>query len=65
MSELQNNYLKSLISMREDDFTKNILKPLFEAMGYERVDFNGGPYEKGKDLIAHYRQPPRRENKIK
>jgi len=64
MSELQNNYLKSLISMREDDFTKNILKPLFEAMGYERVDFNGGPYEKGKDLIAHYRQPPRRENKI-
>lgn len=64
MTESPNNYLKSLISMREDDFTKNILKPLFEAMGYERVDFNGGPYEKGKDLIAHYRQPPRRENKI-
>ncbi|MGY3960313.1 NACHT domain-containing protein [Aeromonas popoffii] len=64
MTESSNNYLKSLISMREDDFTKKILKPLFEAMGYERVDFNGGPYEKGKDLIAHYRQPPRRENKI-
>ncbi|MFB0596063.1 hypothetical protein ACETWN_20010 [Aeromonas hydrophila] len=38
--------IKSLTEMKEDDFTKNILKPLFEAMGYERVDFNGGPFER-------------------
>ncbi len=50
--------------MGEDDFTKLILKPLFEAMGYERVDFNGGPYERGRDLIAQIRMPPRKEPRV-
>ncbi len=54
-------YIKALISLKEDDFTKEILKPLFEAMGYERVDFNGGSYERGRDLIAQRRIPPRKE----
>lgn len=54
-------YIKALVSLKEDEFTKNILKPLFEAMGYERVDFNGGPYERGRDLIAQRRIPPRTE----
>lgn len=47
--------------MHEDDFSKNILKPLFESMGYERVEFNGGSHERGRDLIAQKRLPPRRE----
>jgi hypothetical protein len=50
--------------MREDDFTKKILKPLFEAMGYERVDFNGGPLERGRDLIAQIRIPPRKQLRV-
>ena len=54
-------YLKALTSLQEDEFTKKILKPLFEAMGYERVDFNGGSYERGRDLIAQRRIPPRTE----
>tara|TARA_R110002020_G_scaffold37774_3_gene113906 strand:+ start:311 stop:2464 length:2154 start_codon:yes stop_codon:yes gene_type:complete len=53
--------LESLVALGEDEFTKEILKPLFEAMGYERVEFNGGPYEKGKDLIAQRRIPPMKE----
>ena len=58
-SEL-NSQLKQLCLMREDDFTRDILKPLFEAMGYERVDFNGGSLERGRDLIAQMRIPPRK-----
>lgn len=54
-------YIQALCALHEDDFTKNILKPLFESMGYERVDFNGGAYERGKDLIAQRRIPPRKE----
>jgi len=54
-------YIQALCALHEDDFTKNILKPLFEAMGYERVDFNGGAYERGRDLIAQRRIPPRKE----
>lgn len=53
--------LKSLVALDEDEFTKEILKPLFEAMGYDRVEFNGGPYERGKDLIAQRRIPPMKQ----
>lgn len=53
-------YLDALRTFREDDFSRSILKPLFEAMGFDRVDFNGGPYEKGRDLIAQRRMPPKR-----
>ncbi|MBS3796141.1 NACHT domain-containing protein [Pseudoalteromonas sp. BDTF-M6] len=56
-SELQKQ-LNSLKALHEDDFSKLIIKPLFEAMGYQRVDFNGGPFERGKDLIAQIRVPP-------
>lgn len=52
MDTVIKKYLDALCAMHEDDFTKNILKPLFEAMGYDRVDFNGGPFERGRDLIA-------------
>lgn len=47
-------YLEILQEMKEDDLSKNIIVPLFKAMGCSRVDFHGGPYENGKDIIAHY-----------
>lgn len=53
-------YLDALCSFREDDFSRMILKPLLEAMGFERVDFNGGAYEKGRDIIAQRRMPPKK-----
>lgn len=56
-SELQKQ-LNALKKLHEDDFTSIVVKPLFEAMGYNRVDFNGGPYERGKDLIAQISIPP-------
>lgn len=61
MESQQDRYLKELQRMHEDEFTKSILKPLFEAMGYLRVDFNGGPLERGRDLIAQIKVPPKRE----
>lgn len=64
MKIIEDNYLNGLISLKEDDFTSIILKPLFESMGYDRVDFHGGANEKGKDLIAQYHIPPRREKRI-
>jgi len=39
--------------MREDDFSKTLVIPLLKKMGYEFTDFNGGPYEQGKDIIAY------------
>ncbi|MFT5851567.1 MAG: flagellar biosynthesis GTPase FlhF [Colwellia sp.] len=44
--------MQAMCSLHEDDFTKKILLPLFEAKGYDRVCFNGGQNEKGKDLLA-------------
>ncbi|MDI3198260.1 NACHT domain-containing protein [Serratia nevei] len=50
-------YLNALQSLKEDDLSQRIIKPLFESMGCYRVDFHGGPYEKGKDLIAYSKAP--------
>ena len=38
--------------MREDDFTQIVLRPLFIKLGFADVEFSGGTYEEGKDLIA-------------
>jgi hypothetical protein len=61
MESLNEKYIRALCALKEDDFSREILKPLFESMGYERVDFNGGPYERGRDLIAQRRIPPNKE----
>lgn len=61
MESINEKYIQALCALHEDDFTKRILKPLFESMGFERVDFNGGSYERGRDLIAQRRIPPRKE----
>jgi len=53
----QQSYLAALQKMKEDDFSRNIIKPLFESMDFSRVDFVGGPFEEGKDLIAEYAAP--------
>lgn len=64
MKSMHDKYIQSLCALHEDDFTRNILKPLFESMGFERVDFNGGPYERGRDLIAQRRIPPSKETYV-
>ncbi|MFB2707088.1 MULTISPECIES: restriction endonuclease [Marinobacter] len=50
--------IDALGGFKEDDLTKRILVPLFQAMGYTRVEFNGGPNERGRDLIAQKDNPP-------
>ena len=54
----QNKYFLAMQAYQEDDFTKEILLPLFRSMGYDRVEFHGGPNERGRDLIATTSLPP-------
>ncbi|QYK14597.1 hypothetical protein K0I63_08980 [Shewanella rhizosphaerae] len=51
-------YFVAMQSYKEDDFTKEVLVPLFKSMGYDRVEFHGGPSERGRDLIATAILPP-------
>jgi len=41
-----------LTALSEEALTKDVLIPLFKSLGYTKVDYNGGPYEIGKDLIC-------------
>lgn len=41
--------------IHEDDLSKHVLIPLLKSMGYHHVEFYGGPYEQGKDVIAYMR----------
>ncbi|CAI1081581.1 restriction endonuclease [Serratia grimesii] len=50
-------YLKALQDLKEDELSEQIIKPLFESMGCYRVDFHGGAYEEGKDIIAYVKAP--------
>lgn len=40
-----------LVALSESDLTIRVLVPLFSALGFTRVDYHGGPYEHGKDLV--------------
>lgn len=51
-------YFLAMQAYKEDDFTKEVLVPLFKAMKYDRVEFHGGPSERGRDLIATAILPP-------
>ncbi|MDD9155174.1 hypothetical protein PVK64_03075 [Aliivibrio sp. S4TY2] len=54
----KDKYFLAMQAYKEDDFTKEILTPLFKSMGYDRVEFHGGPSERGRDLIATAILPP-------
>jgi hypothetical protein len=41
----------AILQLKEDDLTRQVLIPLFSAMGYENVRFHGGQIlEQGKDM---------------
>jgi hypothetical protein len=44
--------LDALQSIKEEELTTQVLQPLLVALGYKSVDYHGGPYEEGKDLIC-------------
>lgn len=58
----KDKYFLAMQAYKEDDFTKEILVPLFKAMNYDRVEFHGGPSERGRDLIATAILPPPKRN---
>ena len=48
-------YQKLLLQLQdldEHELTTRVLLPLFTAIGYEKVEYSGGPGEKGKDIIC-------------
>lgn len=45
--------LESIQNLPEDDFSRSVLMPLLGKIGYINIEFNGGSYEQGKDIIAH------------
>lgn len=46
-------FFEKIQNIHEDEFSKTTIIPLLKKIGYEFVDFNGGPYELGKDIIAY------------
>lgn len=51
-NNIDNELMSILQNMKENSFTRSVLKPLFLALKYQKVDFYGGPYENGKDLVC-------------
>lgn len=49
---IEDSFFQKIQSFHEDEFSRSIVIPLFKRMGYDFCDFNGGAYEKGKDIIA-------------
>ncbi|WP_191907360.1 NACHT domain-containing protein [Vibrio diabolicus] len=49
--------LESLIELRENDLSKNVLVPLFSQIYGCRVVFTGGGCEKGRDIIIYQKDP--------
>lgn len=45
--------LESIQNLPEDDFSRSVLMRLLGKIGYINIEFNGGAYEQGKDIIAH------------
>ena len=64
VSSADQQLIEKMGDLHEDIFTDKYLRPLFCAMGYDRVEFYGGPHERGKDLIASRRIPPRIDDYI-
>ena len=51
---------EAIASLREDDFSRTVLVPLFQAMGYRDVRFfGGGALEQGKDIVMWRDEPVR------
>jgi len=51
MTQVEQVILTKLRSIKENDLSRNILVPLFQHLGYDRVEFQGGKLENGADLV--------------
>lgn len=50
--DINSRILTQLGKMSERDFTLNVIIPIFKVWGYDKVDYFGGPYEEGKDVVC-------------
>lgn len=48
-----NDILDSLLAISENELSKTIIVPLFQAIYSTRVEFSGGGIEKGRDIIIY------------
>lgn len=44
--------MKKLQKINENEVTRTIIIPLLEKLGYQKVEFFGGPSEEGKDIVC-------------
>lgn len=49
--------IKAIKNYPENNLTKNIIIPLLEAIGYNKVEFFGGTSEEGKDIVFWEQDP--------
>jgi len=49
----ENRLVTKFLEMDEVDYSKNVVIPVLEAEGYEKIDFHHGQSEIGKDLIFY------------
>jgi hypothetical protein len=52
MEQEKRNLLARLQMMPENHLTKEVIMPLLVNLGYEKVEFFGGPSEYGKDIVC-------------
>ena len=43
---------EKLILLKEEDLTKKVIMPILKAIKYSKVEYYGGVYEEGKDIIC-------------
>lgn len=51
LTKEQQRLVATMLNMSELEFTRDVLIPMFQALGFSKIDYHGGSGEKGKDLI--------------
>ena len=51
-SSVENSLLETIQGYKEAYLTLNFINPLLKTLGYNKIDYHGGPYEEGKDIIC-------------
>lgn len=50
--KIKQSLLEKIQAMSELDLTNKVVIPLLKSMGYQKVEYYGGPDEEGKDVVA-------------
>ena len=51
-SNVEKSLLETIQGYKEAYLTIHFINPLLKTLGYTKIDYHGGPYEEGKDIIC-------------